>query len=776
MMMLRFLILFCFLWSFALGASEVTVPLRAPLITLIPIDSWSPRSLGTLEADVVIPDNAPSDLGIGAFVTDHDGTWHQRISPGILKPGEHHLSWSFAPDDPVMNPFTGSDWASRSNLAIWQTGVFLWSAESSQARITIRKLRATGPEAKSVEIKPRLTVQSLDGFDAAQGVCRLQTGQRWQAEFLPSPLPSHMFEPALFQITAVVSYPDGSKQSVPAYFDRPTRLIDRGDQETWEETGKGRWCLRLRIAKSGRYTVKLRAIWNGGADAYGPGFSLPKSLRAGTPQVLEQSLPDLVVEGPEVDDLVRIDPVDPRFFSLGGKMFWPVGLNLRSPTDPRGQERTPCIATPDRGFATYEAYFRRLKASGANTAEVWLSSWNMALEWRAGWEGYQGLDGYHLGHAQRFESVVRLAEELGLRLIVVVNNHGQASKNVDSEWRHNPYSNLQGGPLDHQREMFTDPEGRHLQERLRRYLVARYADSPAILCWKLWTEINLTEASMEEHHSWLQHAAARWKTLDIYDHPLGLHWSNNFTRVYPFAVHEPEPDVLLLDAYHSRDQPDMQNMVFAQVLWDGVAETHPGLRAGFPSSPQNQKPKTSPFKPIMVTEFGGYWNAAPEAQLKAEHLSGPWAALVSGYAGSPLLWWFEWVDQKNLWAPYRAINRFVEGEDLRSRPDSPSRTALLTCKSQQALLARAWTRPGRILGYVLDRSWGFDGERAPLIENAQCQVTEKAMERCKLGLSWWDASTGECLQTKVFEHSGGQLSIPLPPFRRHIAFKLWREK
>jgi hypothetical protein len=776
MMMIRFLLLSFFLWHISLTASEVTVQLRAPLITLVPIESWSPQRIGTIEADIVIPADAPSDLGIGAFVTDHGGVWHQRVSAGKLTAGEHRLSWSFAQQDPVTNPFAGSDWASRANLAIWQAGIFLWSAESSQVKITIRKLRATGPEAKSVEIQPRLTVQFLDAFDPVQGVCRLQTGKLWQAEFLPSPLPTHVFEPALFQVTAVVTSSHGTTQTIPAYFDRPTRLIDRGDQETWEETGKGRWCLRLRLAKSGRYTVKLRAVWNGGTEAYGAGFSLPKNLRAGTPQVLEQSLPDLVVEGPEVDDLVRIDPVDPRYFSLGGKMFWPVGLNLRSPTDPRGQERTPCIATPDRGFATYDAYFRRLKAGGGNTAEVWLSSWNMALEWRAGWEGYQGLDGYHLGHAQRFDAVLRLAEELGLRLIVVLNNHGQASRNVDSEWRHNPYSNLQGGPLDHQREVFMDPEARRLQERLRRYLVARYADSPAILCWKLWTEINLTEASMEEHHSWLQHAAARWKTLDVYDHPIALHWSNNYTRVYPFAIQEPEPDILLLDAYHSRDQPDMRNMVFAQVLWDGVATEHPGLRVGFSTAPHPPKNAAAPFKPIMVTEYGGYWNAAPEPQLLAEHLSGPWAALVSGYAGSPLLWWFEWVDQKNLWSPYRAINRFVDGEDLRSRPDSPSRSVLLSCKSQQALMARAWSRPGRVLGYILDRSWGFDGERAPLIENAQCQVTEKSMDPCKLGLSWWDASTGECLQTKVFEHSGGQLNIPIPPFRRHIAFKLWREK
>jgi hypothetical protein len=39
--------------------------------------------------------------------------------------------------------------------------------------------------------------------------------------------------------------------------------------------------------------------------------------------------------------------------------------------------------------------------------------------------------------------------------------------------------------------------------------------------------------------------------------------------------------------------------------------------------------------------------------------------MVSGCSGSPMLWWFEWVDQRDQWSPYTAIARFAAGEDLR---------------------------------------------------------------------------------------------------------------
>lgn len=176
-------------------------------------------------------------------------------------------------------------------------------------------------------------------------------------------------------------------------------------------------------------------------------------------------------------------------------------------------------------------------------------------------------------------------------------------------------------------------------------------------------------------------------------------------------------------------------------------------------------------KPVLTTEFGGNWDACPEPQMTAEHASGPFAGLVSGHAGSPMLWWFEWLDQGGHFAPYRAISAFIQGEDLRG---GGSRSIVLGATSDAGTLwCRAWSRPGRMLGYLLDQDWGRRGREAGTHSRAAVEIGT-SIAAGRMTVEWWDADGGAWHKPVAIDHPGGPLQLQPPAFQRHIAFKLYR--
>ena len=87
---------------------------------------------------------------------------------------------------------------------------------------------------------------------------------------------------------------------------------------------------------------------------------------------------------------------------------------------------------------------------------------------------------------------------------------------------------------------------------------------------------------------------------------------------------------------------------------------------------------------------------------------------------------------------------------------------------------RAWTGPGRMLGYVLDIRWGINGGDGEEVSGYNL-VAGETVAAGSLVLEWWDPDRGERLGSSRISHPGGRLVLPTPAFRRHLAFKLRRE-
>jgi len=720
------------------AAATIEVPLRAPLTTVIKVPAPDRGAARVLEAVIEVPADAPRDLGVGAFLSDHHGRWFQSCRPGTLAPGRHDLRFDFHEAAAVVGEGHAARFDASEALAVDQGGLFFWSSHSSRAVISVPRLAVVAASRPASAAVLRLCDLVIDGM-GDDGQAHANTGSRWSVRWRPEPFPSNPFDQRAFAVDLVVTLPGGGESRIPAFFDQPMRNRDRGDAEEVLPSTAGAFCARFRPRQPGLHRLTLETRWQA-AD--------------GAMRTQRSALPALAVGGALWDDYVRVDREDPRFFSLGGRPYWPIGLNLRSVWDVRSVECLGTALTPNRGALAYDAYLTRFAAAGGSAVEIWLSSWNLALEWRADWPGFRGQGNYNQVNAWRLDRILDRCQELGVHVNLVITNHGMVSERVDAEWESNPYNTRQGGRLTGAAAWFTDPAALSGQDDLRRYLVARYADHPALLGWKLFSEVNLTAGQGEAVVRWHEQACARWHDLDTYQHGVTTHWSGDFRIADPAVVALPGLDYVCIDAYHT--PAEQGGWLLAELLFASLHHPNRGLGRF--------------TKPVLVTEFGGNWNAAPEAQVRAEHACGAWAALVSGHAGAPMLWWFEWVDQREMWASYGAIARFLIGEDLRS---PKARCVLLGTSSGSALWCRAWTRPGRMLGYCLDQQWGGSGRDETRHERVTIDVGSQIAAGTMV-VDWWDADLGTSLGVERVQHAGGALVITAPAFRRHVAFKLTR--
>ena len=733
--------------------------LCAPLTTMVRAAQVPPEP-ERLCAELVVGDDAPADLGIGAYTADGHGRWYRSRETRALGPGRHLLDFDLSAQAELVCEPGRAGWNAVARGAVRQAGLFLWSAKESRAAITIVRLEVVGagaptspatvtvtpvadpaapaaPAAVDAPAAAQLADLRLDGMEAGGEVMRWRTGARWTLDLRPHPFPAQPEARERFALDAIITTPDGQQLRLGGFYRQPLALVDQGDREAGVPLACACYSVRFRPELPGTYHIRLEAAWDG------------------APPALAVRLPDLVVEGEPWDDYVRADPDDPRFFSTGSRIdhrrfYWPIGLNLHSVWDLRTRGCCRTILTPGRLWNAYEAYLRRFAAAGGSAVEIWLCSWGLALEWRGEWTEFHGLGRYSEENAERLDRVLDLAWSLGIRVNLVINNHGQASVSADREWDVNPWNSANGGPLAQAAGFFTETAALNGQERMRRYIIARWADHPAVLGWKLWSEQNLT-AGGASLRAWHVHAVERWRALDHYGHGVTTHWAGDYRSPDRGVVEQPGLDYVCIDAYHPR------TTLLAQLLWDGSNAGDSMVHYG---------------KPILVTEYGGTAGAGPQPQIIAEHHSGHFAALVAGNSGSPMLWWFEWVDQREQWSPYTAIARFAAGEDLRGQ-DAAS-LVLSASGGAGELWARAWARPGRLLGYVLDRDWGQLGE----VERQQRDAVLHLGARLAPGrwtLEWWDAESGERTAVSHLDHHGGDCDLALPAFSHHLAFKLIAE-
>jgi hypothetical protein len=327
---------------------------------------------------------------------------------------------------------------------------------------------------------------------------------------------------------------------------------------------------------------------------------------------------------------VRISRQSPGYFAYdNGRPFFAIGENI-------------CWSGYRTPLADYTAWLKALGNAGGNWARLWLAYSEKGLEWmpaptpKPGTGSYPGLGRYSPGNAWRLDEVVRPARENGIYLMFCLGTYGEFTEGGffnEGCWVSNPYNAKNGGPCARPADFWTSPEARRLYKRRLRYLIARWGYSPHVFAWEFWNEVPETNATA----SWVAEMAAYLKMHDPNRHMVSTTYGD--TATWKCA----DIDFTMTHRY-------------------GQA----GHTAEFTREIQHDARQALPHnKPYLLAEFGIDWQTGDERwdrpRTGLNMHNGAWAAMMSGAAGTAMLWyWDSYVHPNNLYHILTPVRKFAD--------------------------------------------------------------------------------------------------------------------
>ncbi len=627
--------------------------------------------------------------------TPHHRPWHELTAGQVIEAG-------FC----VVLPEGHPEFEGKMELVEWQ---LLTPAES-----------ATPPQFRDLKLLPS----------------HPQVGSMVEARLSVSAAYDNPFDREQVAVDAEVLRPDGRRETVAGFYYEGFLAEPNRPREILIPYGPPEFRLRYTPRIEGEHQVRL-TVQTPGGKIEAPVFS----FHAGPADK-------------EYQGFIRIDPEKPLHLAHdhSGRIFDGIGLNIRTPDDLRYLSMRPASIWRDEGLEVYRRMFPRLAAAGVNVVEVWMSSWWLALEWINDAPGFHGVGYFNPYRAWKLDQLLRLAEEHGIYIILVLNNHGKFSTFCDREWERNPYNVANGGYLNSPDLYFSEERARRDFKRTADYIVARWGYSPNILMWKLFSEIDLTGTSSRVYQQppmreWHREMSEYLKEIDPYDHLVSTHWSSNYTRINDPISRLPAIDVPTTDAYSGAP---------AQVLQFFEATMHYARQIG---------------KPTIITEYGGPPGGDSAGVLSRQLRVGLWEGYFLESAITPMLWWFGFVDEHDLYDEFAALAAFVRGEDRRHLVSSSQQIA------QNNLRVRILASANRALAWGYDQTYYASAQENLVprtIDGVSLEL--EGMNRGEYSLEIWGGGRARPTMVKELSLSenDSKITVEVPPFQRDFALKIIR--
>ncbi|MBM4037881.1 MAG: DUF5060 domain-containing protein [Planctomycetes bacterium] len=732
---------------------------------------------GCIVYHVYVPPEAPENVKTVLFLKEKDGLWFQGAgSVEVFRrlPGRKHGDWVPYSDDGSLCPDQRNrgEWnrvrldvspsspylRPSAHYRLWdsvvahgvgmnqagQIGVKFFCDEAFKGALYLDLVQAypLEPEREPLRVtnfrENRLEVGRYEKFELTFDINRSVTNP---------------FDPDHVKIDATFRDPQGKSVIIPAfYYQNYVRRI-KNDREELVPVGAGTWKVRFAPTVEGAYTYYLTV-------SYTPGR--PRGGKPGPPLVTGKRSFRCVPSSRK--GFIRVCKKDPNYFAFdNGEWFYPIGHNVHSPYDdtPRAvgiQQALGADILPDHGTYNYDHIFKKMADNGENLAEVWMCSWWLGLEWVKDWRNYNGLTRYNLHSAWRLDYLLELAERHDLYFNLVIDNHGKTSTWCDPEWEDNPYNELNGGFLASPEDYFRNPIAKENHKKLLRYLIARWGYNLRILGFELWSEIDLVGDSWNFHADavtcapkvqWHREMSEYLQQLDPWAHPVSTHWSTNHGRIQSSIASLPGIHYLATDIY------TMPLIKFV------LTTAQCGNAYG---------------KPIIVTEYGGHGPFGSHHAILRAHLhAGIWSTYMTHTAGTPLLWWFQFIESDDQYWNFKALAAYHKGEERRGEGLV---TRVLTADSfpspHHDLAALALQGQSKAYVWVYSTSAMErmpSPQMAPRFKDISLRLT--GLNPGKYRVEVWDTYKGGLIgQPSELATVGSSLTIPLPEFRTDCALKV----
>jgi hypothetical protein len=763
-------------------------PGTAPLETRL-VGGLSLGDHSLLAIDVKVPEEALSVARLQFILRDGQYGWYEYVSPDLLSPGDWNTviaplndlsSWKKYGHCADYNPYTRQD--------IKELRIRVFPNQEMKGPVLLDNLRCM---ILADENPPRLEIT-----DVRPNSDKVAVWGRYELSFDTTRAFANPFDPDVVDVSGEFVLPDGRTLVLPGFFYQEyVRTETKAGEEQLAAQGRPFWKIRFAPPIPGKYAATISVRANKGKEtvSYGPlAFTAVPDASAG--------------KGP-----VKVLGQNALGFADGTTMY-PIGMNLRSPSDTRDGQRDPevlqkvSIADQRKTFQ-YDDYFAAFQKNGLNWARVWMCSWWLGLEWYRKWPGFRGPGYYNLANAWRLDHLVEEAAKRGVYIQLEMQNHGQVSTNIDHEWEYNPYNYYdpeaytpQSRITDHElelrpdaenfrnpsgflkqaQEFFTDERAKRFTRNRLRYVIARWAYSDHIFAWILSSEVEFTgeywlspqgydkgERSPKTA-AWHREMASFIKQIDPYKHLVSTHFSHPQRGPDVWAV--TELDFIQSNAYSTFWWFGGQGMDREVALNRGKPEPS----VGAPAAVQKYYDDFLRIwnRPVTVGEWGGHWMSNPRPFLDAELHTGTWAMAVSPLSGATGFWWWPHVHFRDRYSLLSSIIPYIND---RNRPAEGISRVHGSLTRARDLLVLAYGRSDWGADcYVYHRQLPYDIASPPSVD-AGVNLKLNGLKPGFYAVKFWDTWKGSVISQIEVTALNGIVEVDLPAFKGDIAVAVRRK-
>ena len=503
---------------------------------------------------------------------------------------------------------------------------------------------------------------------------------------------SNPFDPAEVELSAEFTAPSGKKWVIPGFYN-PT---------SWNAL----WMVRFTPDEAGQWSYVLSARDSEGtARSEAGAFTAGESGRQG---------------------FVRIAGNGRYLAHSDGSPFYGVGLWYNDSYEDYG------------GGQIDEAGLDRLTRRGGN----FISFFPTPLETMA-----TGVGRYDQSRCGRLDQLFEWCEARGIKISWNLWFHSYLSETVwgggNARWLTNPYRNVCNAA-----DFFASDQAWRIQEKLYRYILARWGYSPSLFLWFAIDEMDGTDGWAHGDtlaaENWSRKVHEWFRANDPWGRPTTGTKCGAYPQYWPggYRIF----DIAAREIYEAQRWPMPKGAAVS------AKEEHP-LRASYLNYAGESAKLWREFgKPVIIGECGWshtYYEPAQPGYLALYH-NALWAGLVNGLCASPFWWaWSETLNDNVVNSQFEAFSRFVGELDLTGADPGPQ-----AVRTEKGLDAWAMKNGSMVFGWAVNPKLG-EGI-------AGRKVTVEGLADGDYKLKIFHTWRGRYLSEESVKVSGGRLTITAP--------------
>ncbi len=689
----------------------------------------------TLRLDAFLPRSA-AQMQVSAYFIDDEDFWYQtwpRLVPAANR--WDTIEVDIRPEAGQLEPKGHSrPWGPYPARNIREVGIRIFCDRETRATVLLDNIALLPGDAG-------LPPQDVYSFETSGDEPSVYG--RFEVTFELRRAYENPYDPAQIDVYAEVLTPGGrTVRAIGFYYQDYERRVDR-KAEILIPAGPPKWKIRYCPREPGEHSYRIH-------------------IRDSDPLVLP---PRIFTARPAASPgFIRVAP-DKRHFEFdNGDFFYPIGHNIPAAVNPKGSLLLGLASDEDEyvekhkrdGALPYDRYLPGMARGKENYARIWLSSWSFALEWSRQYDrAFPGLGRYNQENAWRLDYVLDKARECGVYVQLALTTFGHfrlTGRNEEGDWRWSPYNIANGGLLKDPQDFWKSPKAQEIYQRMVRYVMARYAYSTHIAAWELCNEADLFtgwKGLKPEVTAWHKQCADTIRAFDPNDHLVTTSFSQGEGDFSLLAI----PEISFTSTHYYAVQIDS---VLRNTVWPA---------------------KAALGKPAIMGEVGySFRGAGPDTTERYLHAC-LWTTHMIPFAGAGLSWWWDYIDDRDLYDAFRPLAEFAAGEDRRGRN--------LAVGVGRALDASGGPAPGLGLDLLHNDTSAYFWLSEKLLIRAESAASFTPEERAGIQLDikgfkpgdyrveFWDTRKGGIVKSaSVSVPADGVLRCPVPAFTSDIAGKV----